>query len=101
MFQQNSTRGSHKRLILFVTTQSTSLAQNIQKGVDSLTKAGIDIIVVSIGNNVKISELETITKRDKILIVDPRDSAKTISPGITEHVIQGIESYDLLSGINI
>ncbi|XP_046851485.1 collagen alpha-3(VI) chain-like [Xenia sp. Carnegie-2017] len=88
MFQQNSTRGSHKRLILFVTTQSTSLAQNIQKGVDSLTKAGIDIIVVSIGNNVKISELETITKRDKILFVDPRDSAKTISPGITEHVIQ-------------
>ena len=90
MFTEGSRNGARKRLILFVTTKSNSRPQDIQAAVRSLTGAGVDVTVVAIGNNAAISELETVTQRDKILIVDPSDPPQTSAPSIAEKVIKGM-----------
>ena len=89
MFNEGSRKGARKRLILFVTTQSNSRPQDIQDAVKSLTDAAVDVTVVAIGNNAATSELETVTQRDKILVVDPSDSAQTSAPSIIQIVIKG------------
>ena len=89
MFNEGSREDVRKRLILFVTATSNSRPEDIQSAVKSLTDAAVDVTVVAIGNNAAISELETVTQKDKILIVDPSDSAQTSAPSVTDKVIKG------------
>ena len=89
MFEEGSRNDVRKRLILFVTTKSNSRPQDIQDAVKSLTDAGVDVTVVAIGNNAATTELETVTQKHKILLVDPSDSAQTSAPSIIEKVIKG------------
>lgn len=89
MFNEGSRKDVRKRLILFVTATSNSRPEDIQNAVKSLTDAAVDVTVVAIGNNAAISELETVTQKDKILIVDPSDSAQTSAPSVTDKVIKG------------
>ena len=89
MFNNGSRKDVRKRLILFTTAKSNSRPGDIQAAVKSLTDAAIDVTVVAIGNNAAISELETVTQQDKILVVDPSDSAQTSAPSVTDKVIKG------------
>ena len=90
MFNNGSRKDVRKRLILFATAKSNSRPEDIQAAVKSLTDAAIDVTVVAIGNNAAISELETVTQQDKILVVDPSDSAQTSAPSVTDKVIKGV-----------
>ena len=90
MFNNGSRKDVRKRLILFTTAKSNSRPEDIQAAVKSLTDAAIDVTVVAIGNNAAISELETVTQQDKILVVDPSDSAQTSAPSVTDKVIKGV-----------
>ena len=89
MFNEGSRKNVRKRLILFVTTKSNSSPQDIQDAVKRLTDAGVDVTVVAVGSNAAISELQTVTEKSKILIVDPSDSSDKSAPDVTETVIKG------------
>jgi ABC-type branched-subunit amino acid transport system substrate-binding protein len=90
MFDEESRNGVHKRLVLFVTTRSDSSPQEIQAAVKRLTDAGVGVTVVAIGNNAATLELETVTQKEKILLVDPSDPAQTSASSIIEIVIKSM-----------
>ena len=90
MFDEESRNGVRKRLVLFVTTRSDSSPQDIQAAVKRLTDAGVGVTVVAIGNNAATLELETVTQKNKILLVDPSDPAQTSASSIIEIVIKSM-----------